>query len=141
MIWFLNKIYFFTFHYYLANIRYFNAFADWMSVALVAASRCITVTKPKLLYKIFSVKKYRILILCSVWIYGIILLIPTNLGVNTSNFFNKGIILYQPEYVKYYFRCLENLDSIAILENAILFPILIIIMESDLPDCCMVQHF
>ena len=60
-----------------------------MSVALVAASRCITVTKPKLLYKIFSVKKYRILILCSVWIYGIVLLIPTNLGVNTSNFLIK----------------------------------------------------
>ena len=34
--------------------RYINAFADWMSVAMIAVSRCLTLTKPELGQKLFS---------------------------------------------------------------------------------------
>ena len=64
-----------------SNIRYINAFADWMSVALIAASRCITVTKPKKMSKLFATKRNRVITLMCLWLYSFLLLIPTNCKV------------------------------------------------------------
>ena len=68
-----------------SNIRYINAFADWMSVALIAASRCITVTKPKKMSKLFATKRNRVITLMCLWLYSFLLLIPTNCKVQYLN--------------------------------------------------------
>ena len=64
-----------------ANIRYSNALAAWMSVAMVAASLCITIINPGK-QTIISSRKNQILIIVCIRIYGFLLLVPTNLKVN-----------------------------------------------------------
>ena len=64
-----------------ANIRYSNALAAWMSVAMVAASLCITIINPGK-QTIISSRKNQIFIIVCIRIYGFLLLIPTNLKVN-----------------------------------------------------------
>ena len=71
--------------YHTANFRYINAFADWMSVALIAVSRCITVTRIKNFEKFFN-KRNRRIIIAFVWIYSVAILIPTYLEVFTKCF-------------------------------------------------------
>ena len=68
-----------------ANIRYSNSIAAWLSVSMVAASLCITITNPGR-KTIFSSRKNRILIIVAIRIYGFLLLIPTNLKVMNKRF-------------------------------------------------------
>ena len=66
---------------FYANIIYSNAYSAWMSVAMVAASRCVTIvnaSKPT----IFSSRKNRLAIYILIRIYGFVLLIPDNIGVS-----------------------------------------------------------
>ena len=55
--------------------RYINAFADWMSVAMIAVSRCLTLTKPELGQKLFS-GRYGKIIIGMIWVYASILIVP-----------------------------------------------------------------
>lgn len=63
--------------------RYINAFADWMCVAMIALSRCISLTKPELGEKLFAGKNGKLIILM-VWIYANILMIPIYTQVCSS---------------------------------------------------------
>ena len=63
------------------KICFSNAYADWMSLAMIAASLCSEVTSLGQ-QTIFSSRRNRILILIFIRIYGFVLLIPTNLGVS-----------------------------------------------------------
>ena len=75
-----------------ANILHATAYSAFMSVAMIALSRCIAVTnigKPT----IFSSKRNQILIVVSIRLYGFILLIPTNLKVNCPLLFLCIIVL------------------------------------------------
>ena len=77
---------------FVANIRYSNAYADWMSLAMIAWCLCYKVTKPRK-ETIFSSTRNRIFILVFIRMYGFILLIPTNLRV--KNYLHT-YILYLP---------------------------------------------
>ena len=58
--------------------------AVWLSIlfsAMIAVSRCISLTKPDLGEKLFSGRNGKLIIL-SVWIYANILVIPYYLGVS-----------------------------------------------------------
>ena len=74
---------------FVANIRYSNAYADWMSLAMIALCLCYKVTKPRK-ETIFSSTRNRIFILVFIRMYGFILLIPTNLRV--KNYLHTYII-------------------------------------------------
>ena len=63
--------------------RYSNAYADWMSLAMIALCLCYKVTKPRK-ETIFSSTRNRIFILVFIRMYGFILLIPTNLRVKKT---------------------------------------------------------
>ena len=67
---------------FVANIRYSNAYADWMSIAMVAVCRRSTVTNPGKI-TLFSSRRNRIIMLISIRIYSLSLLIPTNFGVSS----------------------------------------------------------
>ena len=64
----------------ISNIRFSNPFAEWMSLALVAASRCYSIIRPEK-SKVFFSKCNLILIVIFNRIYGFALLIPFNFGV------------------------------------------------------------
>ena len=64
-----------------ATLRYINLFANYMSVAMIATSRCVMVTKPKY-FTNFLHKKNRLFILSCTWLYGLILVLPTNFEVS-----------------------------------------------------------
>ena len=72
------------------TIRYINLFANYMSVAMIAVSRCIMVTKPKFCANLVS-RRNRIISIISIWLYGLILVLPTNFGV--SILYSISIIL------------------------------------------------
>ncbi len=57
------------------GIRYITAFADWMSLGMVAVSRCLCLTKPDLSHKIFSGMNGKLVII-SIWIYANVLVAP-----------------------------------------------------------------
>ena len=58
-----------------AAFRFINAFADWMSVAMIAVSRCITLIKPELGQKLFS-GLYGKMFIAMIWIYACLLIVP-----------------------------------------------------------------
>ena len=66
---------------FYANIIYSTAYSAWLSVAMVAASRCITITNPGK-ETIFSSRSNRMIIFVCIRIYGFLLLIPDNIGVS-----------------------------------------------------------
>ena len=53
--------------YITTAFRYVNAFADWMSVAMIAVSRCISLTRPELAEKLFGGRKGKLIIL-AIWV-------------------------------------------------------------------------
>lgn len=61
--------------YLTTAFRYINAFADWMCVAMIAVSRCITMAKPDLGERLFSGRSGKLVILL-VWIYANMLMLP-----------------------------------------------------------------
>lgn len=65
----------YDFCYVSTAIRYFNAFADWMSLALIAFSRCISLTNPKLSDRLFTGGNGKYFIL-GTWAYALVLLCP-----------------------------------------------------------------
>ena len=67
---------------YIQLFRYSNAYADWMSIAMVAVCRRSTVTNPGKI-TLFSSRRNRIIMLISIRIYSLSLLIPTNFGVSS----------------------------------------------------------
>ena len=76
---------------FFAYLYYSFMFIEWMSMAMVASSCAIVVTKPKLMYKKIFTKRARNFILISTWFYGFVLLLPTQFGVRSirmSNNFN-----------------------------------------------------
>ena len=62
-----------------------NAFADWMSLAVIAVNRCLLITNPDACSKMHT-KRNLIIIIASIWIYAFILLIPVISGVQTWQF-------------------------------------------------------
>ena len=54
---------------------YINSFAEWMSVAIVALTKCINLIKPKFGEKWFSGLR-GILLIASIWIYANLIVIP-----------------------------------------------------------------
>ena len=61
--------------YITTAFRYVNAFADWMSVAMIAVSRCISLTRPELAEKLFGGRKGKLIIL-AIWVYANCLILP-----------------------------------------------------------------
>ncbi len=61
--------------FFTASFRFVNAFASWMSVALIAVSRCAIVVKPNLANQWFSACKGN-LICIWVWLFAISLNAP-----------------------------------------------------------------
>ena len=55
-----------------------NAFAAWMALGLVALSRCLSLVCPEL-SKAVSMKKRNLMVVVCVWVYAIILVLPTSL--------------------------------------------------------------
>ena len=59
----------------IAAFDYINSFAEWMSVAMIALSKCINLIKPKLGHKWFS--GFRgILLIALIWIYANLIVTP-----------------------------------------------------------------
>ena len=65
-----------------ANIVHANAYSCWLSVAMIALSRCISVVNSGK-STILSSRRNQIIIILSIRIYGFAILIPTNLKVMT----------------------------------------------------------
>ena len=65
-------------------IRYIIAFADWMSLAFIAISRCLGLIKPKIAEKCLSGGN-GFLIICGIWIYALILVLPAATGVSEDH--------------------------------------------------------
>ena len=65
----------------MANILHIIYYSEWFSVAMVAATCCITITKPRGLYSFFMKRSNRIIVILSIWSLGFTLLLPTNLQV------------------------------------------------------------
>jgi len=57
-----------------------NAFADWMSMAVIAINRCLLITHPAICAKMHT-KRNLTIIIASIWIYAFLLLIPVISGV------------------------------------------------------------
>lgn len=58
-----------------AILRYVNAYAEWLSVAMIAVIRCFVLINQKLAFKLLSgIKGYGILAL--IWIYANVLVFP-----------------------------------------------------------------
>ena len=88
----------------IANILHIIYYSEWFSVAMVAATCCITVTKPRGLYSFFMRRRNRIIVILSIWSLGFTLLLPTNLQVYVV--IHSGIILRSlnlPLFVKFEF--------------------------------------
>ena len=64
------------------NIRYGLAYTNWMSVAMIAVSRYLTVKDVNILNNL----KTRSLIIFGTWVYGFGLLTPTNLKVRIRDY-------------------------------------------------------
>ena len=79
---YLTKITWHKLKLYIQLFRYSNAYADWMSIAMVAVCRRSTVTNPGKI-TLFSSRRNRIIMLISIRIYSLSLLIPTNFGVSS----------------------------------------------------------
>ena len=77
-----------------SNISRSNVFAEWMSMALVASSRCYSIVQPIKSRKFFSKRNLCIIVILNK-IYGFVLLIPFNFGVSDffSDFFKKFFTL------------------------------------------------
>ena len=82
------------------QICFSNAYADWMSLAMIAASLCSEVTSLGQ-QTIFSSRRNRILILIFIRVYGFVLLIPTNLGVSLLGVPTTSQILTADSQEKY----------------------------------------
>ena len=111
-----------TFCKIIANIRYSNAYADWMSLAMIAVSRCSSVTNPGKV-TIFASRKARISILIGIRIYALTLLIPTNLSVGTlvsyhvlsclmMNYFSDLGRIWNKKYFSRFSKCRQMLFEI-----------------------------
>ena len=74
----------------IANVLHIIYYSEWFSVAMVAATCCITITKPRGLYSFFMKRSNRIIVILSIWSLGFTLLLPTNLQV-TKYSLNKNI--------------------------------------------------
>ena len=61
--------------YITTAFRYINAFADWMSVAMIAVSRCISLVRPELAEKLFGGRNGKLIIL-AIWVYANLLILP-----------------------------------------------------------------
>ena len=68
----------------ISNLRYSSPHAEWMSVVLVAVSRCYSIIQPEK-SKVFFSKQNLIIIVILNRIYGFLLLIPYNFGVRNDN--------------------------------------------------------
>jgi hypothetical protein len=58
-----------------AFFRYVNAFADWMSLAMIALSRCLYLVWPDVGRRLFTGKRGLIVIVL-IWVYSVALLTP-----------------------------------------------------------------
>ena len=76
--------------YITTAFRYINAFADWMSVAMIAVSRCVSLTRPELGEKIFGGRNGKLIIL-AIWVYANLLILPIYTKVSPMvNIVSKG---------------------------------------------------
>ena len=64
-------------------LDYIISFAEWLSVAMIALTKCINLLKPKLGYKWFSGFRGILLILI-IWIYANVMVIPIYLHTTVS---------------------------------------------------------
>ena len=72
-----------TFCKIFANIIYSTAYSAWLSVAMVAVSRCITIVNPGK-ETIFSSRRNRLITFLFIRIFAFLPLIPDNIGVSKS---------------------------------------------------------
>ena len=64
-----------------AVFRYINAFGDWVSVGIIAVSRCIFLLKPGFARRYLTTKNSYIICLM-IWVYTSFLMIPLYTGVS-----------------------------------------------------------
>ena len=64
-----------------AVFRYINAFGDWVSVGIIAVSRCVCLLKPGFCGR-YLTKENSCIICLMVWAYAAMLLIPLFTGVS-----------------------------------------------------------
>ena len=65
-----------------AVFRYINAFSDWVSVGLIAVSRCICLLKPNWAER-YLTKTNSVLVCILIWIYASFILVPLYTEVQT----------------------------------------------------------
>ena len=66
------------------NIRGINSYAAWLSVAMVAVSRCLVVTNSRKCATLFSCRRNQIVIIILIWIYATALNLPSDFEVKKS---------------------------------------------------------
>ena len=101
----------------LATFRYIISYSCWISVAMIAVTRCISITKPGQ-PTVFSHKKYRRFICALIWLFAIAIVLPTYFEVTKLSLFHRNNTLKNQSTI-YYTRSLVHLDLIAILAIAI----------------------
>ena len=70
-----------------ANVVYSNAYSAWMSVALIAASRCLIIANPGR-ETIFSTRKNRVFAFILIRIISILMLVPDNIPGVSSTYYH-----------------------------------------------------
>ena len=96
--------------YITTAFRYVNAFADWMSVAMIAVSRCISLTRPELAEKLFGGRKGKLIIL-AIWVYANCLILPiyTKVSPGVCISVSKGMcnVVYSEVFqcLMYFLQC------------------------------------
>ena len=60
-----------------------NAYADWISLGLIALSRCLGLTKPSA-WKTFCKNRNLLLVFVSIWVYSFALILPTIIAVRCT---------------------------------------------------------
>ena len=76
-----------------AVFRYINAFGDWVSVGIIAVSRCIFLLKPGFARRYLTIRNSYIICLM-IWAYTSLIMIPLYTGVIII------LILYENEVLK-----------------------------------------
>ena len=66
--------------------RYINAFAEWMSLAFIALSRCAGLVHLGGRYDAGRHPKKIVLVIIGIWVYGVLMVLPTWAKVRKSSF-------------------------------------------------------
>ena len=92
--------------YFLPLFNTVTAFVSWMSIALIAVTRCLYIASPSA-WKHFCHRKINVyLVLVAIWIYGFAMVSPVLFGVsskcsgtNLSNAVFIWSVIFEPNFI------------------------------------------